>query len=154
MLRRIWRWLWPSDAPTFLGFRLSEIRAVAGAFCLFCLGGGANASSSSTPGHRHEMLTYFLWYGAAAALAVVVIVTSRIMRRRNGVEPPASAPTATFRGGALSGDAELEVRSSADHLTHGTSIGDRVRLRAEHHPGRDLDSDDESAQEAKASEAE
>lgn len=58
--------------------------------------------------------------------------------------PTPSKPTTTFHGGTLGGSADLDVRSSADHLTYDTDIGDRVRLRAEHHPVPRLDSKDES----------
>ena len=61
-------------------------------------------------------------------------------------DPPAvDTSTSTFRGGALGGNAQLSVRSTADYLTHGTDIADDVRLDAEHHPGlsgRDVDSAD------------
>jgi hypothetical protein len=80
-MRRVWHWLWSSDSPTWLGLKVTEVRAAAGAACAICLAAGISDSSSD---HSRHMLTYLLWYGAAGAfVALVIVATTVIIRKRH-----------------------------------------------------------------------
>jgi len=106
---------------------LRDIRGGVGALLLFF----AAICVERVSGGNHKPLTYAVWFSLTGAALVVFVVTTVLIARR-----PADLPveTSTFRGGELGGDSKLQVRSTADHLTDGTTIGDRVELDAHHNP--------------------
>lgn len=135
--------------------------AVAVSLAFLAVDGGFAASATK----RYHFFTHweFIVFAACLVLALVCFIAAlRDLRvplashRAPAVEGPGSR---TFHGGRIGGDSDLEIRSSADVLTHDTEIGDRARIRAEHHPGRstwaagkapgaDLDSGHGQAQES------